>query len=94
MAFLLFCMHVHVGRDIPDSLKTLLDSATTNSTRIRAHFWIANALTTTNYRKELWHATWSVNLPERTGDQSAMIQSYKLGLTHTEKELFDFLSEL
>ena len=56
-AFLLLYLNVHAGQDILDSLQAMINGATTESARIRAHIGIANALTTTNYKKALEHAT-------------------------------------
>jgi tetratricopeptide (TPR) repeat protein len=68
----------------------MLNGATTDSARIRAHIGIASTLTTTNYKKALEHATLAVGLSEKTGDQSAMIESYKLaGGVSLYKGLYD-----
>lgn len=89
-AFLLLYLNVHAGQDIPDSLQAMLNGATTDSARIRAHIGIASTLTTTNYKKALEHATLAVGLSEKTGDQSAMIESYKLaGGVSLYKGLYD-----
>ncbi len=89
-AFMLLYLNVHAGQDIPDSLQAMLNGATTDSARIRAHIGIANTLTKTNYKKALEHATLAVGLSEKTGDQSAMIESYKLaGGVSMYKGLFD-----
>ncbi len=88
--FLLFCQTVQAGPDIPDSLQTLLDRATSDSARIRAHIRIANALNTTNYQKALEHATLAVELSEKTGDHAAMTESYTLaGGVSMYKGLYD-----
>ena len=88
--FLLLCLNVQAGPELPDSLQTLLNRATSDSARIRAHIRIANALNTTNYQKALEHATLAVELSEKTGDHAAMTESYTLaGGVSMYKGLYD-----
>lgn len=75
---------------IRDALFTSLNKATSDTARIAAHIRIAEALTISDYRKALEHATLAVQLSEQNGDPALRYVAYnKAGGLYAHKGLYD-----
>ena len=78
------------GGSTHDSLFVRLQQATSDTARIAAHIRIADALTISDYRKALEHATLAVQLSEKNGDPALRYEAYsKAGGLYAHKGLYD-----